>query len=52
MADHTCDASSMSNGGRPSSVKTIGSLILHRYNCVKEGLKTNDITDYENESWM
>nr|VDD30311.1 unnamed protein product [Brassica oleracea] len=30
VADHTCAASSMNNGGRTASTKTIGSLIMHR----------------------
>ncbi|CAG7888388.1 unnamed protein product [Brassica rapa] len=30
VADHTCAASSMNNGGRTASAKTIGSLIMHR----------------------
>ncbi|CDY57340.1 BnaC09g51880D [Brassica napus] len=33
----------MNNGGRTASAKTIGSLIMHRYNGVKEGPKANDI---------
>ncbi|XP_056842887.1 uncharacterized protein LOC130495502 [Raphanus sativus] len=43
VADHTCAASSMKNGGRTASAKTIGSLIMHRYEGVKEGPKVNDI---------
>ncbi|KAF3525067.1 hypothetical protein F2Q69_00047992 [Brassica cretica] len=43
VADHTCDASSMNNGCRTASAKTIGSLIMHRYDGVKEGPKANDI---------
>ncbi|KAF3533833.1 hypothetical protein DY000_02041269 [Brassica cretica] len=43
VADHTCAASSMNNGGRTASAKTIGSLIMHKYNGVKEGPKANDI---------
>ncbi|XP_013658548.2 uncharacterized protein LOC106363339 [Brassica napus] len=43
VADHTCAASSMNNGGRTASAKTIGSLIMHRYDGVKEGPKTNDV---------
>ena len=43
VADHTCAASSMNNGGRTASAKTIGSLIMHRYDGVKEGPKANDI---------
>ncbi|XP_013589103.1 PREDICTED: uncharacterized protein LOC106297409 [Brassica oleracea var. oleracea] len=43
VADHTCAASSMNNGGRTASAKTIGSLIMHRYHGVKEGPKANDI---------
>ncbi|XP_056848936.1 uncharacterized protein LOC130499057 [Raphanus sativus] len=43
VADHTCAASSMNNGGRIPSAKTIGSIIMHRYDGVKEGPKTNDI---------
>ncbi|CAG7910560.1 unnamed protein product [Brassica rapa] len=30
VAHHTCAASSMNNGGRTASAKTIGSLIMHR----------------------
>ncbi|CAG7907018.1 unnamed protein product [Brassica rapa] len=33
----------MDNGGRTASAKTIGSLIMHRYDGVKEGPKANDI---------
>ncbi|XP_013607999.1 PREDICTED: uncharacterized protein LOC106314716 [Brassica oleracea var. oleracea] len=43
VADHTCAASNMNNGGRTASAKTIGSLIMHRYDGVKEGPKANDI---------
>ena len=43
VVDHTCVASSMNNGGRTASAKTIGSLIMHRYDGVKEGPKANDI---------
>ncbi|XP_056848944.1 uncharacterized protein LOC108831557 [Raphanus sativus] len=43
IADHTCAASSMKNGGRTASAKTIGTLIMHRYDGVKEGPKTNDV---------
>ncbi|XP_018453871.2 uncharacterized protein LOC108825020 [Raphanus sativus] len=43
VADHTCAASSMINGGRTASAKTIGRIIMHRYDGVKEGPKTNDI---------
>ncbi|KAF3520532.1 hypothetical protein DY000_02060567 [Brassica cretica] len=36
VANHTCAVSSMNNGGRTTSAKTIGSLIMHRYDGVKE----------------
>ncbi|WZY89101.1 hypothetical protein YC2023_045836 [Brassica napus] len=39
VADHTCAASNMNNGGRTASAKTIGSLIMHRYDGVKEGYR-------------
>lgn len=39
MADHTCVVSSMKNGGRKASAKTIGSLIMHMYDGVKKVLK-------------
>ncbi|CAG7905982.1 unnamed protein product [Brassica rapa] len=43
VADHTCAASNMNNGGRTASAKTIGTLIMHRYDGVKEGPKANAI---------
>ncbi|XP_048615620.1 uncharacterized protein LOC125588355 [Brassica napus] len=43
VADHTCAASNMNNGCQTASAKTIGSLIMHRYDGVKEGPKANDI---------
>uniref|UniRef100_A0A0D3BIH5 SWIM-type domain-containing protein n=1 Tax=Brassica oleracea var. oleracea TaxID=109376 RepID=A0A0D3BIH5_BRAOL len=36
VANHTCAASSMNNGGRTASAKTIGGLIMHSYDGVKE----------------
>nr|VDC97764.1 unnamed protein product [Brassica oleracea] len=39
VANHTCAASSMNNGGRTASAKTIGGLIMHSYDGVKEGFR-------------
>lgn len=43
VADHTCAPSSKKNGGRTASAKTIGKIIMHRYDGVKEGPKTKDV---------
>ncbi|XP_013700327.1 uncharacterized protein LOC106404128 [Brassica napus] len=43
VVDHTCAASNINNGGRTASAKTVGGLIMHRYDGVKEGPKTNDV---------
>ena len=43
MVNHTCVASTRKNNGRTASAKSIGNLIMHRYECVKEGPKSNDV---------
>jgi len=43
VGEHTCAPSNKTKPGRTASAKTIGSLIMHRYEGVKEGPKCNDI---------
>ncbi|XP_056847328.1 uncharacterized protein LOC130498017 [Raphanus sativus] len=43
VGQHTCAPSSKSKAGKTASAKTIGSLIMHKYEGVKEGPKCNDI---------
>ncbi|KAF2614538.1 hypothetical protein F2Q70_00010398 [Brassica cretica] len=43
VGEHTCAPSSKTKTGKTASAKTIGSLIMHRYEGVKEGPKCNDI---------
>ena len=40
---HTCALSSKTKRGKTASAKTIDSLIMHKYESVKEGPKSNDI---------
>lgn len=43
VGEHTCAPSSKTKAGKTASAKTIGSLITHKYEGVKEGPKCNDI---------
>ncbi|XP_013639420.1 PREDICTED: uncharacterized protein LOC106344623 [Brassica oleracea var. oleracea] len=43
VGEHTCAPSSKTKAGKTASAKTIGSLIMHRYEGVKEAPKCNDI---------
>ncbi|KAF3546275.1 hypothetical protein DY000_02005054 [Brassica cretica] len=43
VGEHTCAPLSKTKLGKTASAKTIGSLIMHRYEGVKEGPKCNDI---------
>ncbi|XP_013699728.2 uncharacterized protein LOC106403446 [Brassica napus] len=43
VGKHTCAPSSKTKAGKTASAKTIGSLIMHKYEDVKEGQKCNDI---------
>uniref|UniRef100_A0A0D3BCV1 Uncharacterized protein n=1 Tax=Brassica oleracea var. oleracea TaxID=109376 RepID=A0A0D3BCV1_BRAOL len=40
---HSCEPSSKTSAGKTASAKTIGSLIMHKYEGIKEGLKAKDI---------
>ncbi|KAF2584484.1 hypothetical protein F2Q70_00034791 [Brassica cretica] len=43
VGKHTCAPSSKTKAGKTASAKTIDSLIMHKYEGVKEGPKCNDI---------
>ncbi|XP_056845640.1 uncharacterized protein LOC130496938 [Raphanus sativus] len=43
VGEHSCAPSNKSSGGKTASAKTIGSLIMHKYEGVKEGPKAKDI---------
>ncbi|XP_018460226.1 uncharacterized protein LOC108831162 [Raphanus sativus] len=43
VPDHTCAPSSRNHSVRTASSKTVGTLIMHKYESVKEGPKPNDI---------
>ncbi|XP_048599674.1 uncharacterized protein LOC125579845 [Brassica napus] len=44
--DHSCSPSSRNHSVRTASSKTVGTLIKHKYETVKEGLKPNDIIQF------
>ena len=43
VGEHTCAPSRKTKGSKTASAKTIVSLIMHKYEGVKEGPKCNDI---------
>ena len=46
VPDHSCSPSSRNHSVRTASSKTVGSLIKHKYETVKEGPKPNDIIQF------
>ncbi|XP_013607813.1 PREDICTED: uncharacterized protein LOC106314492 [Brassica oleracea var. oleracea] len=46
VPDHSCAPSSRNHSVRTASSKTVGSLIMHKYESVKEGRKPNDIIQF------
>ncbi|KAF3485439.1 hypothetical protein F2Q69_00053594 [Brassica cretica] len=46
VPDHSCSPSSRNHSVRTASSKTVGSLIMHKYESVKEGPKPNDIIQF------
>lgn len=46
MPDHLCAASKRNGSVRTASAKTVGTLIMHKFETAKEGPKSNDIIDY------
>ncbi|XP_013674186.2 uncharacterized protein LOC106378628 [Brassica napus] len=46
VPDHSCAPSSRNHSVRTASSKTVGSLIMHKYESVKEGPKPNDIIQF------
>ncbi|XP_013694959.1 uncharacterized protein LOC106399022 [Brassica napus] len=46
VPDHSCSPSSRNHSVQTASSKTVGSLITHKYESVKEGPKPNDIIQF------
>ncbi|XP_013594547.1 PREDICTED: uncharacterized protein LOC106302628 [Brassica oleracea var. oleracea] len=46
VTDHSCAPSSRNHSVRTASSKTVGSLIMHKYESIKEGPKPNDIIQF------
>ena len=46
VLDHSCSPSSRNHSVRTVSSKSVGSLIMHKYESVKEGPKPNDIIQF------
>ena len=46
VPDHSCAASNRKGSVRTVSAKTVGTLIMHKYETAKEGPRSNDIIQY------
>ncbi|WZZ26352.1 hypothetical protein YC2023_009753 [Brassica napus] len=46
VPDHSCAASNRKGSVRTASPKTVGTMIMHKYETAKEGLISNDIIQY------
>ncbi|KAF3555606.1 hypothetical protein F2Q69_00011388 [Brassica cretica] len=46
VPDHSCAASNRKGSVRTASAKTVGTMIMHKYETAKEGLISNDIIQY------